>query len=193
MRGGLLAPQGARAPSGAPMHVAEGYRVGGPFTMIDQDGANVNEASFAGRYRLIFFGYTFCPDTCPTELGNLAVAMDALAASDAQKAARVVPIFVTVDPARDTPEILQTYVAHFHPRLVGLTGNQEQVAAMAASYKVFSQLGEDDADDGRYLVDHSAFTYLMGPDGGFLAMFNHGFDPAGLADSVARIMDEHGL
>lgn len=180
---------GAPRDPGAPMQVAEGYTVGGPFALVDHTGASVNEADFAGRYMLIFFGYSFCPDVCPVELGNIAETMRVLEARTPEAAAQVVPVFVTVDPDRDTSERLQAYVAQFHPRMVGLTGSMQAVAGMVAAYRVFVHFGVDEGD-GNYLVDHSAFTYLMGPDGAFVAMFRPNFDPSGVAASLARLIGE---
>ncbi|MCZ6605943.1 MAG: SCO family protein, partial [Alphaproteobacteria bacterium] len=180
-----------RAGSGAPMPVAEGFEVGGPFDLIDQDGRRATAETFADRYMLIFFGYTFCPDICPTELGNISVAMNALAALDPELADRVVPIFVTVDPARDTVRVLKDYAGFFHPRLVALTGAAEEVRRIVDAYAVFVHLGEASADEP-YLVDHSAFTYLMGPGGRFVAMFSPAFEPQGVAASIARLIGEAG-
>lgn len=161
--------------------------LGGPFTLTDHTGAQVTAANFRGRYMLVYFGYSYCPDVCPTELQAMGRALDRL---DPSLAERVVPVFVTVDPARDTPEVMARYVKAFHPRMVGLTGTEAQVAAAAKAYKVYSRLGEPSApgaDD--YLVDHTSFVYLMGPDGGLAALFRSGSGPAALADGIARAMD----
>lgn len=184
---------GPRDP-GAPLPVAEGYTLGGDFSLVDQDGVAATPARFAGQYMLVFFGYSFCPDICPTELGNVAVAIDALAEIDAEQAARVVPIFITVDPARDTVEVLREYVRLFHPRMVGLTGSEEEIARAVGAYRVLAQRGEEiggDVDEGHYLMDHSALTYFMGPDGAFIAMFGRGFEPRGAAASMNRLMVQH--
>jgi cytochrome oxidase Cu insertion factor (SCO1/SenC/PrrC family) len=154
-------------------------QIGGAFTLVDHTGATVTERDFAGRYLLIYFGYTFCPDVCPTELQVMAQALDGLG----QDAALVQPLFVTIDPERDTPETLAGYVGLFHPRLIGLTGTPEQVARMASAYKVY--YAKADADDPEYyLMDHSSFIYLMGPDGGFLDVFPRGTDPGRIAGKV---------
>jgi protein SCO1/2 len=129
--------------------------IGGPFELIDQHGKPVSDKTFRGQYMLIYFGYGFCPDVCPTELSNMASALDVLGT----KAKNVQPIFITVDPERDTPEFLADYVANFHPRLIGLTGTPEQVKAAAKAYKVYyakaTKPGETD-----YLMDHTSFVYL---------------------------------
>ena len=138
--------------------------VGGPFEMRDHRGAVVTEKVLLGRYALIYFGYTGCLDVCPTELNTMSGAIDALPADIGEN---VVPVFVTVDPARDTVEVLKSYVAAFHPRMVGLTGTDAQVAAIKKVYRVYSGSLEKD-DDGFYLVDHSTFIFLMGLDGRFI-------------------------
>jgi len=160
-------------------------KIGGPFTMLDQDGRTVTEADFAGRYMLVYFGYTYCPDVCPTSLSVMADALDVLGA----KADKIVPVFVTVDPERDIPEFLKEYIVHFHPRLVGLTGTPEQVAKMAKAYKVFYQKVGDGYGDGDYLMDHSSITYLIGPDGQFISHFGHGTGPETIAEQLARLVE----
>lgn len=157
------------AGSGRPPVVAPGLKLGGPFQLVDHTGQAVTDATYRGKFMLMFFGYTFCPDVCPTELQVVAQAMDLLGA-DADK---VQPIFVSVDPERDTPEHLAGYVRMFHPKIVGLTGTVDQVAAMARAYRVYyAKAKGGDADT--YLMDHSAFLYLMGPDGAFVTVFPHG-------------------
>ncbi len=156
-------------------------RFGGPFTLTAHDGRRVSDADFHGRHMLVFFGFTYCPDICPTELQAVGRALD-LMGPDAD---RVTPVFVTVDPARDTPEALAQYVAAFHPRMVGLTGTPQEIAAVAKAYRVYYRMGEPSkpgADD--YLVDHTAFLYLMGPDGSFRALYRHGTRPDLLADAL---------
>jgi protein SCO1/2 len=181
---------GGRPRTGEPMQVAEGYSVGGPFTLIDHDGVEVTDEQFRGAFMLIFFGYTFCPDVCPDELANMAATVTELEALDPAKAARLTPVFVTVDPARDTPRAMAEYVRLFHPRMVGLTGSEVQIEAVAGAYKVFYALGEN-IGEGHYLVDHSAFSYLMGPDGEFIAVFGQRVEPQGAARSIARLMDDY--
>ena len=145
---------------------ATAVSVGGRFEMLDHRGAPVTEQALGGRFALIYFGYTSCPDVCPTELNTMSAAIDALAP---EQAARVLPVFVTVDPERDTSEVLGAYVAAFHPRMIGLTGSAEQVAEIKKVYRVISRALDKD-DDGFYLVDHSTFIFLMGPDGQFIEL-----------------------
>lgn len=161
-------------------HAGAGPSVGGPFTLVDHTGKTVTDADFQGRYKLIFFGYTFCPDVCPTTLGTVAAALDQLAP---EQRARLAPLFVSVDPERDTPEVLREYVAAFHPAIIGLTGTPEQVTAAMKAYKVYAAKAAS-ADPGSYTVDHSAITYLMAPDGTFLAHFPHGTG----ADEMAALL-----
>ena len=128
---------------------------------------------------LVFFGYTYCPDICPTELQVISAALDELGA----KGAAIQPIFVTVDPQRDTPEILKTYVSNFHPRLIGLTGTPEAIAAAARAYRVYYSKAPG-ADAENYLMDHSTIIYLMGPDGTFLKHFTYTTDARQLAKEL---------
>ncbi len=147
---------------------AELMAIGGSFSLIDHTGRAVTEKDFAGRLLLVYFGYTYCPDLCPTALTGMAQAIDLLG----KDGSSVVPLFVTLDPARDTPEQLAMYVGHFHPRLIGLTGPAEQVAAAALAYQIHvARLPGKDRDDEDYLLDHTAIIYLMGRDGRFRAHF----------------------
>lgn len=142
-------------------------QVGGPFALTDHEGRAVTEANYRGRTQLVFFGYTNCPDICPMGLARMAEVMDALGAD----AAKVLPIFITVDPQRDTPAVMKSYVEHFNERMVGLTGTQEQIAAVAKAYRVYFKLHGDLATNPNYLVDHSGFIYVMNRDGGFVGTF----------------------
>ena len=152
---------GCQADPGPPP--LEGARLGGPFTLTAGDGRRVSERDFAGKYLIVYFGFTFCPDVCPTDLQAIGAALRRFEASDSTRAARVVPLFITVDPARDTPEIMRRYAANFHPRIVGLTGSEAEIAAVARAYGVYYQRGEASADGG-YAVDHSRNTILYGPE-----------------------------
>jgi len=160
--------------------------IGGPFTLTDQNGKQVTDMDFRGKYMLIYFGYTFCPDVCPTSLTDISSALDLLG----DGAGKIVPVFISVDPARDTPPHLKEYATYFHPRLVALTGTPAQVAAVAKAYRVYfakaKQEGSDDPDD--YLMDHSSVTYLMGPDGVFKAHFSHGTDPETMATRIRELL-----
>jgi protein SCO1/2 len=154
--------------------------VGGPFTLTDQNGKEVTEQDFAGRFMLIYFGYTWCPDFCPMSLSTMVQALDLLAPAEAEQ---VVPVMITIDPERDTVAQLAEYVPLFSPRLVGLTGTPEQTAAAARAYRVyFNKVEEGDPD--AYLMDHSTFIYLMGPDGAYRRHFGANVPPEELAEGL---------
>jgi protein SCO1/2 len=139
--------------------------IGGPFTLQDGSGKSVTDRDFRGKYMLVYFGYTFCPDVCPTTLTAVADAMDKLGPA----AARVQPIFITVDPKRDTPKVVKQYAAAFGPSIVGLTGTAEEVATAAKEYRVYYAEHRTGPGADDYSMDHSSVLYLMGPDGGFVA------------------------
>jgi len=161
--------------------VVPAVAIGGPFELVDQTGRTVSDADFRNKWMLVYFGYTFCPDVCPTELANMAVALDGLG----DEAARVVPVFVTVDPERDTPAVLAEYVPLFGERFVGLTGSRAQVDAAMKAYRVYAARTESPAHTD-YLMDHSSYVYLMGPDGKFVAMFRYRTDPTEIAATIRR-------
>lgn len=158
--------------------------IGGSFTLTDPTGRTVTDKTYAGKFELVYFGYTYCPDACPTDLQVMTSALDML--GDA--AGQVQPIFITIDPERDTGPVMADYVSHFHPSLVGLTGTLEQTAAAAKAYRVYYKKAPSLVDGGVYLMDHSSFTYLMGPDGGFLESFAPGTDPEDMARRIREIM-----
>ncbi len=147
----------------------KGAAIGGPFTLTNQDGRRVTERDFAGRYRIVYFGFTHCPDICPTDLAVIGNALRRFEKSDPERAARVAPIFVSVDPERDTPAVLKEYVAAFHPRLVGLTGTKAQVADMVKRYGAYGAKDEP-APGGGYNVNHSRLAELIGPEGQPIAL-----------------------
>jgi len=137
--------------------------IGGAFELVDHNGKIVTNEDLKGTYSLIYFGYTFCPDVCPTGLQTAAMALDMLPTKQANK---VIPIFITVDPERDTPEVMGEYTKHFHEDLVGLTGSPEQIAQVAKVFRVYYKKVEEEGKGPEdYLMDHSAIQYLMGPDG----------------------------
>jgi protein SCO1/2 len=154
-----------------------GSTLGGAFRLIDQDGRPVTDADFKGKYRLVYFGYTFCPDVCPTDVAYLAKGLKAYEASRPARAARVQPIFITVDPERDDPAALKAFVSAFHPRLIGLTGTRAQIDAAKKAYGIYAKKVET-SDPGNYLVDHFAVFYLFGPDGAPIAFLPHGSSAA---------------
>lgn len=147
----------------------EGATIGGPFTLTDQDGKRVSDTAFIGRYRLIYFGYTFCPDVCPTSLQHLAKGLKAFEADDPKRGAQVQPILISIDPARDTPAVLKPYVQAFHPRLIGLTGSEAEIADVAKRYAVYFKKQQAEGSSG-YLMDHMSQAMLFGPKGEPLAL-----------------------
>ena len=153
--------------------------IGGPFRLIDGAGHSVSDADFHGKFMLVYFGYTFCPDVCPTTLNQVALAMDRLGA----RAGRVQPLFITVDPQRDTPDVIGRYVAAFGPRLIGLTGMPDAIAAVVREYRVYA--GTPQAAEGGYTVDHSSILYLMGPDGRFVAAIPAAASGEAIAAAIA--------
>ena len=155
--------------------------VGGPFTLTDQDGRKVTEKDFLGKYMLVFFGYTYCPDVCPTELQVMAAALDSMGA----KADLIQPVFVSVDPERDTPELLKQYVENFHPRLMGLTGTPDEIASVAKTYRVFFSKVENSTPDA-YLMDHSTIMYLMDPQGKPIALLPIDKSPEAVAAELEK-------
>ena len=157
-----LALAGCGQRAAAPQGALAGADIGGPFTLVDQDGKTRTDKDFAGKYRLIYFGYTFCPDICPTDVLKMSQGLKSFEKTDPALAAEVQPIFITIDPARDTPKVLKEWVAAFHPRLMGLTGTQPQVDAVLKTFRVFARKAGSGPD---YLMDHSAMIYLFDPAG----------------------------
>jgi cytochrome oxidase Cu insertion factor (SCO1/SenC/PrrC family) len=153
--------------------------IGGPFALTDHNGAHRTDADFRGKLMLIYFGFTFCPDICPTDLLQMARAIDQLG----QAGEMVQPLFISVDPERDTPEHLKEYLSLFHPRFVGLTGSARAVRAAASAYRVYYRKVER-TDRTDYTVDHSAFIYLMGPAGEYLGFFPPGTHAEQLAGDI---------
>ncbi len=155
--------------------------IGGPFSLVDTDGKHVTDRDFRGKLMLVFFGYTHCPDVCPTELQNMADVIDKLGPA----ANKVAPIFISVDPKRDTPQALSAYVKNFNKRIIGLTGNQDEVAGAAKAYRVYFRKADNGSED--YSVDHSAFVYLMDQNGDYLTHFVFNTPP----DAVAAEIKKH--
>ena len=156
--------------------------IGGPFDLTDHSGRRRTDADFRGKLLLIYFGYTHCPDVCPTELQAMSLALDTLGTTGEA----VEPLFITVDPARDTPSHLADYVSSFHPRLVALTGEASAIRKVALAYKVYFARSSP-AEGDNYTVDHTGFIYLVGTDGRYL-----GFLPPGTApEQIARAIRAH--
>jgi cytochrome oxidase Cu insertion factor (SCO1/SenC/PrrC family) len=155
--------------------------IGGPFTLEDKQGKPVTDADFRGKLMIVYFGYTFCPDVCPTTLGTLGQALDKLSPDQRQK---VAPIFITVDPERDTPKVMGDYASNFAPDLVGLTGTQDEIAKVEHEYHVYAQKHPE--ADGSYSMDHSSIIYLMGPDGGFRGILSGEVTVAQVVDGIKK-------
>jgi len=158
--------------------------IGGPYALVDHDGRSRTDADFRGGYALIYFGYTYCPDVCPTALSDMIVAIDELG----PLGARIQPIFITIDPARDTPDRLKTYVPKFHPRLVGLSGSLAQITAVAKAYRVYFAKSKGPTAVEDYLMDHSSIIFLMDPDGRYVIHFNHGTGPEKMAERLRELL-----
>ena len=145
-----------------------GSSIGGPFELVNSAGETVRWGDFAGQYRVVYFGFAYCPDICPTDMQRIAQGMKALEESNPELAARVQPIFITVDPARDTPDVVGEFTSAFSDDIIGLTGTQEQVDKAVDEFAVYAARGEG-TPDGGYLMEHSRITYLFGPEGEPLA------------------------
>jgi len=156
--------------------------VGGPFTLTSHTGKRVSDKDFRGRYMLVYFGFTFCPDICPAELQVITNALEKLG----PKGEKVVPIFITVDPKRDTVKQMADYVSNFHERLVGLTGTPEEIRAVARAYRVYFAEVKDESSSAGYTVDHTSIVYLMGPEGEYLTHFTYGTGPDKMAAGIAK-------
>ncbi len=160
---------------------------GGPFSLTDHTSESRTDEDYRGSFMLITFGYTNCPSICPANLMIMADALDEL--GDEAKA--IVPIFISVDPSRDSPEVLKNFIAHFGKRFVGLTGDQAQVRRVTKAYRVHRHmLVPDHSEPHDYLVDHGPNTFLMGPDGIFRTLFPHGTTGAIMARRIARYLNE---
>ena len=161
--------------------------VGGDFSLVDQNGVTRTQADFAGKYTLIYFGFTYCPDVCPTALEIMGRALEELAQQAPDKAAAIQPLFISVDPERDTVAAMAEYVKYFHPRLVGLTGSPAQIQQALQSYKVYAaRVATNDGAD--YTMDHSSLFYLMDGDNQFVHHFDHAQIPAKMAEGLAQLI-----
>ena len=176
----LKQPEGPVSP--AAVNIA-GAEIGGPFTLTDHTGARVTSVGLIDGPALIYFGYTFCPDICPVDVAVMASAVDLLA----EQGFEVTPVFVTIDPARDTPEALTYYAEAMHPRMIALTGTEAEVKAAANAYRVYYERVDLEDSAAGYLMSHSTFTYFVMPDG-LKALFRNNFPPEEMAGEIARIL-----
>ena len=154
--------------------------IGGPFTLTDHTGRSVTSADVIDKPTFVYFGYTFCPDVCPVDALNIAIAQDLLT----EQGLETNSAFITIDPARDDVETLAGFVANLSPSMIGLTGSEDAIAEAAKAYRVYYQKAEGE-DPEVYLMDHSAFIYLMDPTDGFLEVYRHGVTPEEIAESAA--------
>ena len=178
LAGGLLWHQGKMVPGLGKTVITGRADVGGPFRLIDHTGKTVSDADFRGRYMLIYFGYSFCPDVCPTTLAVMAQALEKLGG----KSQRIVPILITIDPERDTPQVLNDYVKAFGPSFVGLTGSMAAIQDAEKKYRVYAV--KKPLEKGSYGVDHSSVLYLMGPDGRLVNFYDEAVSPDDLAKDL---------
>ncbi|MFN4136284.1 MAG: SCO family protein [Novosphingobium sp.] len=162
-----------------------GAAIGGDFTLTGKDGKPVRWSDFDGKYRVVYFGYTFCPDVCPVDLLNIAQGVRLFGKENAGFAGRIVPVFITIDPARDTPEVVGRFAANFGPEVVGLTGTQAEIDAVAKKWAVFHARREGGTPDA-YLMDHSRGAFLMGPKGEPIALLPAEKDGKAVAAELAR-------
>jgi len=158
--------------------------VGGPFTLTDHTGRRVTDKDFRGQYLLVFFGFTYCPDVCPSGLQVMTAALEELG----PKAEKITPIFISVDPERDTPEQLALYVSSFHPRLVGLTGTPEEIQQVAKAYRVYYKKVEDEGSTAGYTIDHTSIIYLMSPTGEFITHFTHATPVSAMVEQLEKVL-----
>lgn len=165
---GALAVSGCSAAAPAEEPPLAGAAIGGDFALTNSTGQTVRWSDFAGKYRVVYFGYAFCPDVCPTDMQRLAQGLKVLKGQDPAKAAKIQPIFITIDPERDNQQVVGEFAAAFSPDIIGLTGTPDQIAAAAKAFKVYYAKGET-TPGGGYLVDHSNIAYLFGPDGAPIA------------------------
>ena len=176
--------RGALTSAGAAKRSEGKALVGGPFQLTDQNGRTVTDRDFHGRFMLVYFGYTYCPDVCPAGLQVMAAALDQIG----PKADRVVPVFISLDPDRDTPKQLGEYVKSFGPRFVGLTGSAEEIGKAAKAYRVYFKKVADQKSPENYTLDHTSIIYLMDDKGEFVSHFTHATNPDQLAAQLKKVL-----
>jgi protein SCO1/2 len=169
--------------AGAPSTAIVEENFGGSFTLVNQDGKTVTEADFDNKWRMIYFGFTYCPAICPTELQKISQALNMLG----EKGEKIIPVFITVDPERDDVETMKNYVEMFHPRLVGLTGTPEQIEQAKKVYKIYSAKVQDETMSD-YTVDHSSFIYLIDPENNLRRIFKINDTPQQIADFADKVL-----
>lgn len=177
----VLSGCGGHADQQAPL---AGAKIGGPFVLTDQDGHRYSSDALKGRYAVVYFGYTFCPDVCPLDMAVLGKGLTQFEAKDPVRAAKVQPVFITVDPERDTPAVLKAFVSNFHPRLIGLTGAPDAIAKVEKAYAAIGQKQAPEKGATGYLVQHSRMAVLFGPDGGPIVLVPVDTDAKQVADKL---------
>ena len=175
---------GCGSPTPAERPPLAGAAIGGPFTLTDKAGRTVRWSDFAGKYRIVYFGYAFCPDACPTDVATMMRGFDRFAKAEPRLATQIQPIFITIDPARDTPSVVGEFAAAFSPRLLGLTGTPAEIDAAAKAFAVYYSKGKETS--GGYLMNHSRIAYLMGRKGEPIAMLPVDQNPEGVATELAK-------
>jgi protein SCO1/2 len=180
LAGGLLWHESEMIPGLGRTIVSGQIAVGGPYALTDQDGKPRAGTDFHGKYQLIYFGYSFCPDVCPTTLAVISAALDKMGVDQN----RIVPVFITVDPDRDSPAALKKYLAAFGPRFVGLTGTPRQIAQVEKEFRVYAR--KQPLSGGNYGMDHSSVIYLMGPDGKLVSFYDETISPEDLAKDLKK-------
>lgn len=163
---------------------ANAVTIGGPFALRAPDGTTVTERTYRGKWLLVYFGYTSCPEICPTTLFDIAAALNHLGS----EAANLQPVFVTLDPERDTPAVMGDYVRSFDPRIVGLSGDPQQIDAASQAYGAYAARHETRPGAGDYLVDHSNYIYLMSPQGSFVRAFDSDWSGEAIASALREVM-----
>jgi protein SCO1/2 len=163
--------------------VAGGNELGGPFELVNAEGQTVTDTDVITEPSLLYFGYTFCPDVCPLDVARNASAIDVLA----ERGMSVTPVFISIDPARDTPEVVGEFAENMHPKMIGLTGSPEQVKAASEAYRTYYKA--HDTSDEFYLVDHSTFSYLVMPGEGFVDFFRRDVTPEQMADKIGCFIE----
>lgn len=180
----LMAGCQSNAPSAAEAPLA-GAAIGGPFELVDKDGKTVRWSDFDGKYRMVYFGYSYCPDVCPLDVARMMQGFAAFQKAEPAMAAQVQPIFISIDPERDTPAVVGEFADAFSDDLLGLTGTPEQVKVAADAFKVYYRRGEN-AGGGSYLMDHSRAAYLMGRDGAPIALLPVDDTPAAITAELEK-------
>lgn len=175
-----------RPPTGGSDQAAQTARIGGAFSLVDTRGGRVTDVSLKGKYSLVFFGFTHCPDVCPTALLSMTNALHMLEAGELQK---LTPVFITVDPERDTTQAMAGYLANFHPAILGLTGSDAEIRAAQDAYKVYAGKQPAGGNGGDYAMNHSGYFYLMGADGRYLTHFASAIRDEDLARALKKYLN----